>query len=211
MDNAIGKYLCNFASADQRTTFLAYRRALDIFREACTCEYVDQITADCVRLSVTRLRGEFDQDTIYHRYHYVEFFLGKHGKNNLLPKSERPKKRPVDEDDTDLASYEAGGVANLVAAAETERDKLVVLLPSESGLRKNEVAHLEKADILEGQIIVRSRKMQYRRWKTKTGRGNFPTSVEPVNAILSTWGCAASAAPAVSPKTRPSPKHLPPT
>jgi len=96
VDNAIGQYLSNFASPDQRTTFLAYRRALDIFREACTCEYVDQITVDCVRSFVARLRGEFDQDTVYHRYHYVEFFLGKHGKNNLLLKSERPKKRPVD-------------------------------------------------------------------------------------------------------------------
>jgi integrase len=171
VDNAIGQYLCNFASPDQRTTFLAYRRALDIFREACTCEYVDQITVDCVRSFVARLRGEFDQDTVYHRYHYVEFFLGKHGKNNLLLKSERPKKRPVDEDGTDLATYEVGGVAGLVAAAETERDRLVVLIPSESGLRKDEVAHLEKADILDGQIIVRSHKMQYRRWKTKTGRG----------------------------------------
>jgi integrase len=126
---------------------------------------------DCVRTFVARLRCEFDQDTAYHRYHYVEFFLGKYGKNNLLPKSERPKRRPLDEDGTDLASYEIDGVANLIAAAEIERDKLVILIPSESGLRKSEVAHLEKADILDGQIVVRPRKMQYRRWKTKTGRG----------------------------------------
>jgi len=171
VDNAIGQYLSNFASPDQRTTFLAYRRALAIFREACTCEYVDQITMDCVRSFMARLRGDFDQDTVYHRYHYVEFFLGKHGKNNLLLKSDRPKKRPVDEDGTDLATYEVGGVASLVAAAETERDRLVLLITSESGLRKDEVAHLEKADILDGQIIVRSHKIQYRRWKTKTGRG----------------------------------------
>jgi len=82
VDNAIGQYLSNFASQDQRTTFLAYRRAIDIFREVCTCEYVDQITMECVRSFVARLRGEFDQDTVYHRYHYVEFFLGKLGKNN---------------------------------------------------------------------------------------------------------------------------------
>lgn len=64
----------------------------------------------------------------------MEFFLGKHGKNNLLLKSGRPKKRPVDADGTALASYEVGGVANLIAAAETEWDRLFVLIPSESGL-----------------------------------------------------------------------------
>jgi integrase len=167
-DDAITEYLSRFTNPTRRATFLAYRRALEIFREVCSCTYFDEISEACVRAFVERLGRENDQDTIYHRYHYLEFFLRRHGKDKLLPKSDRPKKRPLDEDGTAIATYEEGGVEKLVAAAGTERDKLAILIPSEGGLRKGEVAHLEKEDIYDGRIIVRAFKQG---WKTKTGRG----------------------------------------
>lgn len=171
--NSMQKYLAGFASLEHQSTFLAYRRSLDIFAGVafqCGHEYVDQIDEETLRAFLKRLRSEYDVDTVYHRFHYCEFWLSRNGKGKLLPKPERPKKRPVDEDGTDIATYQDGEPEKLVEAAETERDKLAILVGCEAGLRKGEAAHLERNDILDGQIVVRKKKPEYR-WKPKTGRG----------------------------------------
>ena len=59
IDNAIHSYLAPFHK--QRTTLLAYRRALEIFREVCDCTYVDEISIGfCLRTersSFVRTKG----------------------------------------------------------------------------------------------------------------------------------------------------------
>ncbi|MGA9883183.1 MAG: site-specific integrase [Candidatus Acidiferrales bacterium] len=181
---AIHSYLAAFHK--QRTTLLAYRRALGIFREACDCTYVDEISVGCVRRYLARLSKEFYQDTTYHRYHYVEFFLRKHGKAGLLPKSERPKKRKRSKDGTDIQVYSDADVKKLLAACESEGDRFLILLAAEAGLRKGEIAHLEKEDIRDGQIVVRE-KLELFGWKPKNGTARTVDVPRSLTDALRKW------------------------
>lgn len=97
-------------------------------------------------------------------------FLAKNGVENSLPKSERPKKRPVSKDGHDLETWDDEDIRKLLAVCKNAVEILIVLVGSETGARRGEVAHLERDNILDGIIVVRGEKPKYD-FSTKKGRG----------------------------------------
>ena len=87
---------------------------------------------------------------------------------------------------------------NIIECTELERDALQVAL---GGCLHDEVAHLQwHGTTSMGAHCARARRVQIGATSEARGHTSVPTSVEPVNAILSTSGCEESAAPAVGPK-----------
>jgi integrase len=173
---AAEEYLRQTASK-RRATYNAYRLALENFQEACPqCAYLDQVNVDTFRAFLNWMREEdedgndFDQNTIYARFSIVTTFLAKNDVTNSLPKGDRPKRRPVSKDGHDIETWDDEDIRKLLAVCRSEFDRLVVLVASETGMRRGEVAHLEREDILDGIIVVRARKDEYD-FETKVHRG----------------------------------------
>jgi integrase len=85
----------------------------------------------------------------------------KNGIEVQLPKAERPKRRVVSNDGTDIETYTDEDIRKLLAVCWDERERLIVLVASESGMRRGEIAHLEVDDICDGKIIIRGEKAPY--------------------------------------------------
>lgn len=169
--DTVEAYLRQIAGNAKRSTYNAYRLALENFQEACPqCQYLDQVTDDCLRAFVAWMRGGLDQTTVYHRFSMLLTFLMKNGIDITLPKSERPKRRVLSKDGTDIETYSDIDIRKLLAACRDERERLIVLVASESGMRRGEVAHLERENIYDGTIVVRAEKTKYD-FTTKKRRG----------------------------------------
>jgi integrase len=173
--DAVQAYLRLVAGNTERSTYNAYRNALENFREANpACVYLDQINADVLRAFVGWMRGrKLDQNTVYTRFSEVITFLVTNGIDIKLAKGERPKRRRVSKDGTDIETYSEEDIRKLLAVCRNERERLIVLVATESGMRRGEVAHLEREDILDGQIVVRAQKPKYG-FKTKKKKGRTP-------------------------------------
>ncbi len=92
--DAAQAYLRQIAGNAKRSTYNAYRLALENFQEACPqCVYLDQVTADSIRAFVAWMRERFDQTTVYQRFSELLTFLAKNGIEVTLAKGERPKRR----------------------------------------------------------------------------------------------------------------------
>jgi integrase len=169
--DAAQAYLRQIAGGTKRSTYNAYRLALENFQEACPqCVYLDQVTADSLRAFVAWMRERFDQTTVYHRFSELLTFLAKNGIEVTLAKGDRPKRRVVSKDGTDIETYSDEDIRKLLAACRDERERLIVLVASESGMRRGEVAHLERENICDGKIVVRAEKRQFD-FTTKKRRG----------------------------------------
>jgi integrase len=88
-------------------------------------------------------------------------FLMKNDIEVTLAKGDRPKRRIVSKDGTDIETYTDEDIRKLLAACKNERERLIVLVASESGMRRGEVAHFEIDDICDGKIIIRGEKARY--------------------------------------------------
>jgi len=169
--DAAQAYLRQIAGGTKRSTYNAYRLALENFQEACPqCVYLDQVTADSLRAFVAWMRERLDQTTVYHRFSELLTFLAKNGIEVTLAKGDRPKRRVVSKDGTDIETYSDEDIRKLLAACRDERERLIVLVASESGMRRGEVAHLERENIYDGKIVVRAEKRQFD-FTTKKKRG----------------------------------------
>jgi Phage integrase, N-terminal SAM-like domain len=102
--DAAEKYLERVASGCRRSTYFAYRNTLEQFQEVCAaCVFLDQINVDTLREFLKWMRAEeYDQDTIYVRHSELTTFLASKGINVKLPKTERPKRRVVAKDGSDI-------------------------------------------------------------------------------------------------------------
>lgn len=159
---AAQEYLRQIAGCVKRSTYNAYRLMLENFQEACpTCMFLDQVTADTLRVFVAWQRKSYDQNTVYCRFSELLAFLLKNGIKVRLPKGDRPKKRIVAKDGTDIETYSDEDIRKLLGACKDERECLIVLVATESGMRRGEVAHLERENILHGKIVVRGQKAKY--------------------------------------------------
>ena len=158
--DAAGKYLERVAGGCRRSTYFAYRNTLEQFQEACAaCVFLDQINVDTVREFLKWMRAEeYDQDRIYVRHSELTTFLTSNGINVKLPKTERPKRRVVAKDGSDIETWDDSDIQGLLAVCRDEFDSAVVLTASETGMRRGEVAHLERGDIRDGMIVVRAEK-----------------------------------------------------
>jgi integrase len=162
ISDAIHKYLRQIAGNVKRTTYNAYRLALENFEQACPqCVYLDQVTPDALRTFVAWQKERHDQNTVYHRFSMLLTFLMKNDIEVMLAKGDRPKRRIVSKDGTDIETYTDEDIRKLLAACKNERERLIVLVASESGMRRGEVAHLEIDDICDGKIIIRGEKARY--------------------------------------------------
>ncbi len=171
--DAAQTYLRQIAGGTKRSTYNAYRLALENFQEACPqCAYLDQVTVDSLRAFVAWMRERLDQTTVYHRFSELLTFLVKNGIEVSLAKGDRPKRRVVSKDGTDIETYSDEDIRKLLAACRDERERLIVLVASESGMRRGEVAHLEREDICDGKIVVRGEKRQFQ-FTTKKKRGRM--------------------------------------
>jgi hypothetical protein len=104
--DAAQAYLRQIAGGTKRSTYNAYRLALENFQEACPqCVYLDQVTADSLRAFVAWMRERLDQTTVYHRFSELLTFLAKNGIEVTLAKGDRPKRRVVSKDGTDIETY----------------------------------------------------------------------------------------------------------
>ena len=168
---AIEAYLRQIAGNATRSTYNAYRLALEQFQQACPeCVYLDQVTGDIRRAFLAWLRKHFDQNTVYSRFSELTAFLALNGVENTLPKKERPKRRIVAKDGTDIETYSDDDIRKLLGACKNERERLIVLVASESGMRRGEVAHFERENIHDGRIVVPAEKRQFQ-FTTKKKRG----------------------------------------
>jgi integrase len=162
ISDAIHKHLQQIAGNVKRTTYNAYRLALENFEQACPqCVYLDQVTPDALRAFVAWQKERHDQNTVYHRFSMLLTFLMRNDIVVTLAKGDRPKRRIVSKDGTDIETYTDEDIRKLLAACKNERERLIVLVASESGMRRGEVAHLEIDDICDGKIIIRGEKARY--------------------------------------------------
>lgn len=99
------------------------------------------MTADSLRAFVARVREGLDQTTVYHRFSELLTFLARNGIEVTLAKGDRPKRRVVSKDGTDIETYSDEDIRKLLAACRDEREGLIVLVASESGMRRGEIAH----------------------------------------------------------------------
>jgi integrase len=164
-------YLRQIAGNTKRSTYNAYRLAMENFQDACPqCVYLDQVNADSLRAVLDWMKERLDQNTVYTRFSEVTTFLAKNGVENSLPKGERPKKRPVSKDGHDIETWDDEDIRKLLAVCKNAVEILIVLVGSETGARRGEVAHLERDNILDGIIVVRGEKPKYD-FSTKKRRG----------------------------------------
>jgi|GEM_PF-5627666 integrase len=168
--DAAQAHLRQIAGGTKRSTYNAYRLALENFQEACPqCLYLDQVNAS-LRAFIAWMRERLDQTTVYNRFSQLLTFLAKNGIEVTLPKGERPKRRVLSKDGTDIETYSDEDIKKLLAACRDERERLIVLVASESGMRRGEVAHLERENVYDGKIVVRAEKRQFD-FTTKKKRG----------------------------------------
>ncbi len=126
---AADEYLDEIRRHRRPRTYAAYACALNTFVTGCG------------------LRGGLNQTTVYHRFSMLLTFLMKNGIDVTLPKGERPKPRVLSKDGTDIETYSDIDIRKLLAMCRDELDRLIVLVASESGMRRAEVAHLEREHI----------------------------------------------------------------
>lgn len=61
-------YLRQIAGNTKRSTYNAYRLALENFQDACPqCVYLDQVNADFLRAVLDWMKERLDQNTVYTR------------------------------------------------------------------------------------------------------------------------------------------------
>ena len=194
---AIEKYIQRkIISGKRPNTVTGYKFTLGLFAEFCPYLYIDQITGDTLLdfAAWCRKRGDGER-TVSNRIVDIAMFMKFNGKPKLVPQSDWPKytERLVE-------SYTQEELDKFYAAAETDKERLLLDLLIHSGFRIGEISHLCYSDVdFAGNKLSVTPKPQWD-WKPKTNSCRTvrvpakvmkPNSVTRILAVRPAFGTSA--------------------
>jgi integrase len=178
--DAVEKYLADLdnrvrSGERSRATLIAYRKAVETFRDHCGVDFIDQITANVLinhktwlfENLVKRSHGK-KINTVVKSFNFIQAFLSKQGvkmvksgDTGLINRSDLPRESVKKVDKYSMDDIRA----MLDASDEDEKDLIQIFV--RTGARRDEIAHLTWADIdFKRKQLTISEKPQYG-WTTK--------------------------------------------
>ena len=147
-------------------TLRFYRGRLTLFLKFCDSQGVDRLT-DLSHHHIRQYLVQLDDSGVSSAYHHslaraIRAFLNYCVRDDLLDVSPFDKVQMPRLEKKVLESIAAGDIATLLKACRYERDKAIILLMLDSGVRASELCALNVSDIDfdTGEVIVRRGKGQ---------------------------------------------------
>jgi integrase len=154
LSDALASWLAEYERKPKKATWMSYRSAVDMFKECCTKNYLDELGREDVLAYVEHLRGKkLHPKTINGKYQVIVRFANAKKLKLEMEKGDRPKFTRKKGMDVELYEQEE---LDVLFAVCPPYESLVLQTFLETGFREQEIMHLYWSDIdfKRGEISV---------------------------------------------------------
>jgi integrase/recombinase XerD len=176
LSDATAEYLAEVQKHKRPKTYDAYGHAINLFRQECKVEYVDEIGRNSVMNFKAACEAEYGCGyTAKNLFAYVITFLNRYGKRGLVKQTDWPKAEHHEYD-----PWTDEDIRKMLAVCKTDKDRVLILFARGTGFRKGEIVHAEKLDINFAEKTIRTRSKPELKFHTK----DCEERTNPVNDVL---------------------------